>query len=130
MLRMLLVSMAMCGMLAGCGGTNDHLEGKVSFEDGTPLNLGSVCFLREGFLARGEIQSDGSYVVGSLESDDGLPPGTYQVYIDGAEVENPRSPSGVSAVIAKELTSPQTSGLSVTIPHEGRTFDIKVSEPK
>lgn len=35
-------------------------------------------------MACGKIDSDGSYVLGSLDQKDGLPPGTYQAYISDA----------------------------------------------
>ncbi|PQO40993.1 hypothetical protein [Blastopirellula marina] len=114
----------------GCGSGNPHLHGKVTFTDGTPLDKGSVCFLKEGYLARGQIKSDGSYEVGSLEENDGLPPGTYQVYIDGATVEDTRSPTGTSPMLDADMTKPETSGLTVTVPVDNGTLDITVKKPK
>lgn len=115
-------------LLSGCG-SQDQLRGRVTFEDGSPLEMGTVCFLREGYLARGTIQPDGTYVVGSETASDGLPAGTYQVYIDGAAVEDPTDPSGMALQIDEKLTRPDTSGLTVTVPVSGGRFDITVSPP-
>jgi hypothetical protein len=115
--------------LSGCG-SNESLSGKVSFEDGKPLDQGTVCFLKEGFMARGTIGPDGSYVVGSVESDDGLPPGIYQVYIEGAVIEDLQSPTGVTAIIDPKMTSPQTSGLTCEVPVENDVLNITVGYPQ
>lgn len=92
--------------------------------------MGTVCFLREGYLARGIIHPDGSYVVGSEAATDGLPAGTYQVYIDGAAVEDPTAPSGMALQIDEKLTRPDTSELTVTVPVSGGRFDITVFPPE
>lgn len=114
----------------GCGSSKESLSGKVTFEDGKPLEMGTVCFLRDDFLARGDIQSDGTYVVGSTESADGLPAGTYQVYIDGAVVEDLDAPAGVSSLIDEKMTSPETSELTCDVPVPGGEFDITVAYPE
>lgn len=116
-------------LLSGCG-SQEQLRGRVTFEDGSPLELGTVCFLREGYLARGIIQPDGSYVVGSEAASDGLPAGTYQVYIDGAAVEDPTAPGGMAWKIDEKLTHPDTSELTVTVPVPGGRFDLTVSPPE
>jgi hypothetical protein len=114
---------------AGCGKSQNRLSGTVKFEDGTPLSQGSVVFLKEGYMARGSIQSDGSYTVGSLTENDGLPDGEYQVYIEGAEVEDPQSPSGMRSMVDKKMNSPQTSDLKYKSPEDGEKLDIVVSKP-
>ena len=116
--------------LGGCGGSNEQLSGKVTFEDGKPLELGTVSFLREGFLARGDIQPDGSYTVGSISSDDGLPPGEYRVFIDGAVVEDLSTPDGVRSLVDKKMTDPETSVLTHNVPEDGHTLDITVAYPE
>jgi hypothetical protein len=68
-------------------------------------------FLKEGYMARGSIQSDGSYTVGSLTENDGLPDGEYQVYIEGAEVEDPQSPSGMRSMTRLWIRSSNRSAV-------------------
>ena len=69
----------------GCS-QNVKLGGKVTFPDGEPLTSGMIIFSNDDFLARAEIRSDGTYDVGSLAQKDGLPPGTYRVYITKLQV--------------------------------------------
>jgi len=38
-------------------------------------------------MASGELQSDGTYRLGSLSEKDGIPPGKYKVYVQGAVEE-------------------------------------------
>lgn len=117
-------------LVLGCGSSKESLSGRVTFEDGEPLDKGTVCFLQDDFLARGDIQPDGTYVVGSTEAADGLPPGTYQVYIEGAVVEDLDAPAGVSPVIDEKMTSPETSDLTCDVPTPSGKFDITVARPE
>ncbi|EAQ81028.1 hypothetical protein [Blastopirellula marina] len=116
--------------VSGCRSEFNSLHGTVKYEDGTPVDHGMVCFLKEGFLAKGVIESDGAFVVGSLRADDGLPEGTYQVYIDGAVVEDLKAPTGVRSIVPQEMTNPEKSGLMFEVPGDGRTLDIVVAKPK
>ena len=115
-------------VLTGCG-DKVGLGGKVTFEDGSPLGVGTVCFETDTYLARGTLKPDGSYVVGSLSERDGLPAGTYRVYISGAEKEIGKDKEEMpiyESMIDEAMTSGATSGLSVTVPVSGGKYDIKV----
>ena len=99
-------------------------------------------FQKEGFVASGNIQADGTYSAGKNKDGDGLPPGQYQVFITGALVYNSgetvTDPStGASytpslpptELVAGKYTSPGSSGLTVEV--KGNTvFDISVEPPK
>ena len=75
---------ALLGVLTGCSG-NVALKGKVVFsDDKSPVPVGTVSFEKGAFSARGELKSDGTFTVGSLKTNDGLPAGTYQVAITNA----------------------------------------------
>jgi hypothetical protein len=106
------------------------LGGKVTFlDDGSPLGTGTVCFETDTYLARGTLKADGSYVVGSLSEKDGLPAGTYRVYISGAEKEIGQDKEGMAIMeplIDTKFSSGSTSGLSVDVTASTKTFDIKV----
>ena len=133
----------------GCSG-KVPLSGTVTFSDnGDPVPLGVVYFVTPTFQAQGAIQEDGRYVVGSDKLSDGLPRGTYQVYIAGAaniEVRQTRPPGQVDpntgenidrqfteeisiSLIDLKYTDPETSGLTVTVDR-GQTFDIQVERAR
>ncbi|MDO5552240.1 MAG: hypothetical protein Q4G68_00635 [Planctomycetia bacterium] len=117
---------------AGCDGKQD-LNGSVTFPDGTPLDRGMVYFCTPTFIARGAIQPDGSFDVGSLTESDGLPPGTYKVYVDLVDEEMPLSEEDrkagkmpkIRSLVDRRFCSAETTPLTFTVPGEG-TFNIVV----
>ena len=130
--------------LAGCG--DPKVTGKVTFPDGTPLTVGQVMFQKEGFIASGDIKKDGTYSAGKAKDGDGLPPGTYKVFINGAstydaaelaEIQEQSANSGGAPVfrtprpinlIATKFESAGTSDLTVEV--KGNTkYDITVEPP-
>jgi len=125
----LLSMLLACLLLCGCASDHEPLSGTVTYEDGSPLTLGEVIFVTDSFQAVGTIQSDGTYTVGSLDIDDGLPAGTYRVYISnavdlGEEID---SEADDKPLVAEKFTSADTSGLTCDIPAEGNKFDITVA---
>ena len=133
--------------LSGCG-NQQKLGGQVVFSDGEPLKTGTIFFSKSDFLARAHIKQDGSYDVGSFGAKDGLPPGTYKVFITGAleavEIQ-PKSDrpkivnemgeteaeqtEGFKSLVAQEFTSEETTPLTITVPGE-RVYNITVERPK
>jgi hypothetical protein len=113
---------------AGCGNSQLPLGGKVTFQDGKPLKTGVVCFSTGTFMAEGRLNENGEYTVGSLQDNDGLPPGTYQVYIQGA-IEYNNKEQGVP-LIHKKFTDPNATPLSFEVKKSGdKTFNIEVTPP-
>jgi hypothetical protein len=124
----LLILLPLCG---GCG-PNVGLGGKVTFsDDGSPLAVGSVVFLKGSLISRGDLQPNGTYVVGSLSDKDGLPPGTYMVYVSGAEkIIIPPGKTEDDAyrepLIDSKFTQPETSGLTLEVTKSTKKFDFQV----
>jgi hypothetical protein len=76
---------------AGCGGDRVEripLRGQVLYQ-GEPLKFGQVMFqpLGGGDIARGEIQSDGSFVLTSKKEGDGVQVGTCRVRVTAYEAQ-------------------------------------------
>jgi len=117
----------------GCGG-GVQLTGTVTFEDGTPLEFGTVCFRAGGLESRGDVGSGGVYRVSTNRPGDGIPPGTYAVFLINTErgemVPIPGSDGDFRDItvqtVAPKYLSPETSGLTVTIDRSTRTFDFQV----
>jgi len=112
---------------AGCSG-RAQVTGKVTFTDGTPLTCGVVNFANDTTICKGEIdKTDGTFKMRTFKPGDGVPPGTYKVYITetmkfgdtGNEVKT--GDVGFSTIgIATDLVDPKygnpdESGLSVTV---------------
>gem|GEM_PF-572610 len=115
--------------LTGCGSGHVPLSGKVTFsDDGSLLTVGTVGFLKDGHLARGTIQPNGTYSV-SFGEMGGLPPGTYQVIVFAEKSTEVPPDSGnytYEYLIDKKYETPDTSGLTVEVNASTRTFDIQV----
>ena len=113
------------------------LGGTVTFsDDGSPVTAGAVFFETPTFNAQGMIKPDGTYVVGSTSLTDGIPKGTYNVSIRGAEditTITGRDGSQTErrrALIAGKYQSPETSGLTFTVDGKTRKFDIEVDRAR
>ena len=116
--------------LVGCS-PNVGLGGKVTFsDDGSPLTAGTVVFKQGSQISRARLQPDGTFVVGTMRNNDGLPPGSYMVYITGAERElrpaTETSDAVMESLIDPKFTRSETSELSVEVTGSTRTFDIQV----
>ena len=75
-----LVGVFMLVACAGCGG-RVQVSGTVKFSDGTPLTYGTLNFTDGKVMCKGQIEKDGTFKMRTFKPGDGVPPGTYQVYI-------------------------------------------------
>ncbi len=118
-------------LVVGCGRGHHKLSGRVTYsDDNTPLERGQVCFVNDKGMARAKIQDDGQYTVGSFTEQDGLPPGTYKVYITGAEREEPGQtptsrPTYIPLIEPKFSTAAMTE-MSFVVDGSQKTFDFTV----
>jgi len=118
----------------GCGNGNVGLSGKVTFsDDDSPLTVGMVNFTTGTFLAKGPIQADGTYILGSISEKDGLPPGKYRVYITGASTAVASEKGGMPTmvpIINQKFTTAKGSGIEVDVTASTKKFDFKVDRAK
>lgn len=122
----LAVSVVFITLSIGCG--NPKISGKVVFsDDKTPLTHGEVIFYGDKNIARGKIQSDGRYVMGSEKIKDGLPKGEYRIAIKGTQI-NTNFGKGLpifKSVIDAKYSNADTSGLTLNVT-QSQSFDIEV----
>ena len=116
--------------LVGCS-PNVGLGGKVTFsDDGSPLAAGTVVFKRGNEISKGRLKPDGTFVIGTMKNNDGLPPGQYMVYITGAEkVLIPGTEyrdAVMEPLIDPKFTKSDTSGLTVEVDGATKNFDFQV----
>jgi len=130
--------------ISGCG-KKVPLRGTVVFsDDGSSITSGTIFFTDGKNAARGTIQPDGTFVMGSNELDDGLPPGDYTVYFydvtESAPASVPVSASpfggpastgpppmgGGKPLVHPKYTSAQTSDLKVTVNSSTKTMEFKL----
>ena len=116
-------------VLTGCG-DKVALSGKVTYsDDGSPLPVGTVFFEKDTYLSRGQLTSMGTYNTGSLSEKDGIPPGTYRVYVCGAVRSIGVDKDGESineSLIDEKFTNGATTDLTVTVPTSSGKFDFQV----
>ena len=127
--RFLFSTLLLCvWCLTGCW-QNVQFSGKIVYDDDdAPLTVGTVVFTTETFQAEGPLMSDGTYRLGSLSPKDGLPPGTYTVFVDGAAeyLED----GTVIPFIHPDYLKRTTTPLTCVVDRSGiKTFDIRVPRP-
>jgi hypothetical protein len=105
-------------------------RGVVVFEDGTPVKVGTVETKHtelEGVQARGSIQADGTFVLGTFSESDGAAVGKHRcVVVQFVMVEDvPGFKPSTQGVVNSVHASYATSGLAIDIPDEG-TSELKL----
>ena len=116
-------------LMVGCGDNKQKLTGTVVFsDDGSPLQTGIVILESNNKIGRGEIGSDGKFVVGFESEKDGIPKGeTYKVTIVNALDETKTDRTGVSTpLIDNKYSDPNKSGLTFTADGKTNSLDLKV----
>ena len=103
-------------------------KGVVYFED-KPLEFGSVMFqpINGGQPARGDIQSDGTYVLSTFADQDGAIIGKHQVRIMCNSAQDPNSTEEIDmnaatigrVLIPRKYTQLSSSGFSADVLPEG-----------
>jgi len=137
-------------LLIAAGCNKVPLRGTVTFSDNDePVPRGVVYFYTPKLAAQGAIQPDGTYVVGTDKKSDGLPRGTYQVYISGADdisyvqerplgqidpvtgnnIDDRYRTEVRKSLIHKKYTDFDTTPLTFTADGKQKKFDIKVERP-
>ncbi|MGL4944460.1 MAG: hypothetical protein ACRC46_14865 [Thermoguttaceae bacterium] len=133
-----------CALLVsvlGCGTGHVPMGGMVTFsDDGSPLTAGTVCFETDSFYGRGELDEKGKYTLGFDKPGNGIPKGSYRVYVSGAQVEDgvieTMGSTGKStrpkykSLVDKKFESGATSGLTFVADGKENKFDFKVDRAK
>jgi hypothetical protein len=117
-------------LFVGCNSNNVSVSGKVTYPDGTPVTVGQVVFDDDKFLGRAYLQPDGSYRMGRIKDGDGIPKGTYKVFLYDANIyeESPGGSSIVKPQVSAKFMDGDTSELTCTV--EGKTvFNFTVERP-
>jgi len=114
----------------GCGGDNVHVSGKVTFsDDNSPLTAGVVNFESASHNARGDVKPDGTFVIGTLKENDGLPRGNYRVSITRARKSIGKDEGGddiFEPLIDEKYALGHTSGITMDVTSSMKNVEIKV----
>jgi hypothetical protein len=128
-LALLMLSVVVCCI--GCS-KMVPVGGTVTFEDGTPLEVGTIVFTNGKFQGRSVIQPGGKFTIGMLSAADGVTPGEYKIYIVEAGTVAP-SPKGgpwelYTPLIASKYTLPDDSPITLKIDKGNKSLNIKVEK--
>lgn len=119
---------------SGCGTQNIHpVTGKVFFPDGKPLTTGRVVIDsgENPVGSWGQLQDDGTFVMGTHTPSDGVPAGTWRVTIQNAMTSPPPNFEGEfvsKPLIDPKYFDPETSGLVFEVPPQ-QEWNITVTRP-
>lgn len=131
-LRLLIPALAL--LAAGCASGRYPVAGRVTYEDGTPVEAGTV--IGEATVdgkavgVQGNIEKDGSFTWGSDKPGDGAPPGTYKVLVQPRALGDAELGEGKRPAVAGKYTKFASSGLTFEVKPEKNVFNITVSRPK
>jgi len=118
---------------AGCSGGRHPVTGKVVFDDGSPLEEGSVAMeMREGnkpIMARGTIEHDGTFQMGTEKPGDGAKPGKYRVLVVPQTLTE-REAATMPPVIDKKFERFETSGLEFEVKEGKNELKLTVTRPE
>lgn len=114
---------------SGCGSqTFFPVSGKVLHKDGKPVTAGLVIFepVSQKISARGEIQPNGSFQLGTHTNNDGAMEGEYKVLI--APPPLPEEGKRLRSPIPAKYQSLESTPLKFTVTRDGskNRFDIQV----
>jgi hypothetical protein len=123
--------------LGGCGGSNQYpVNGKLVYADtGEPvseLDGFDVTFTSEALKisARGTVQKDGTFQLGTETENDGAPPGEYVVTLTQPVGREPDRPFLGNPVVERTYEDPSKSDLRATVKAEDNEFVFKLRRIK
>src|SRR5262245_2016811 len=111
----------------GCDGqTYFPVTGKVTHKDGSPVTAGTVIFepVNQKISARGEIQSDGSFQLGTNTNSDGAMEGEYKVLISPPPL--PEEGKRLRSPIAAKYQSLESTPLKFNVSRERSKNKFKI----
>jgi hypothetical protein len=129
-----LAGLALAG-LAGCRGGTYPVSGRLEYDDGEPIQGAltgcTITFTSEklGVEARGEIQDDGSFRLGTRGANDGAPPGTYKVIVAQPHPA-PERPEKRRPVVDLAYEDPDKTPLEATVEPKSNEFTFKLNRLK
>jgi len=125
-LKSITLAALLLGACSGCGGSGSlptliPVKGKVTYK-GQPLTKGTVRFEPDGYgrMATGDLQADGTFVLTTYQTGDGVVAGQHKVFITGTG-SNPRK-----ELVPQKYTTADGSKLTADVnpDHTEFTFNL------
>ena len=129
-----LILVCLTTVAGGCTGGRYKVVGTVKYEDGTPVEAGTV--IGEAIVdgkpvsVQGNVAKDGSFSMGSAKPGDGVLPGTYRIAVMPPSLSDADQAAGKLPAIDGKYGQFETSGITLNVKPERNDLNITVSRPK
>lgn len=121
-------------LVAGCGTGRYPVSGRVSYEDGSPLEIGTVIgetsVNGKAIGVQGAVGKDGNFSWGTDHPGDGAFPGRYKVLVMPRTPGDSELAAGIKPAVDGKFTRYETSDLIFEVKPENNVLNITVSRPK
>lgn len=122
------------GVSLGCGSGRYPVTGRVTYENGTPLDAGTVIGEAkvDGKLVsvQGNIAKDGSFRWGTARPGDGAVPGSYRVLVMPVALGDSELAAGKLPAVDSKFTKFETSGITFEVKPADNELNITVTRPR
>ena len=121
-------------LVSGCGSGRYTVTGRVTYEDGTPVEGGTV--IGEATVngkpvgVQGNIEKDGTFTWGTERAGDGAVPGTYRVIVMPIALRDTELGEGKRPAVSSKYTKYETSGITFEVKAGKNELKITVTKPK
>src|SRR5262249_12099224 len=130
----LLAPLFLLALASGCGSGRYPVTGRVTYEDGTPVEGGTVIGAAtvdgRPVGVQGNIEKDGTFRWGSDRPGDGAPPGNYRVLVMPVALGDSELAAGKVPAVDGKFTKYETSGITFDVKPGKNTLPITVTRPK
>jgi hypothetical protein len=129
-----LVPVLLAALTAGCGSGRYPVSGRVTYEDGSPAEAGTVIgeAMVDGKLVgvQGNIERDGTFAWGTERPGDGALAGLYRVIVMPVALGDSELAEGKQPAVDGKFTRYDTSGLAFEVKPGRNELNITVTRPK
>lgn len=121
-------------LASGCGSGRYPVTGRVCYEDGTPVEAGTVIgeATVDGKLVgvQGNIERDGAFSWGADRAGDGALPGNYRVLVMPVALGDGELAEGKLPAVDGKFAKYETSGITFEVKAGKNELSITVTRPK
>jgi hypothetical protein len=121
-------------LAAGCGSGRYPVTGRVTYEDGTPVEAGTV--IGEATVdgkpvgVQGNIEADGTFSWGTERAGDGAALGHYRVIVMPVALGDSELSEGKQPAVDGKFTRFHSSGITFDVKPGKNELNITVTRPK
>jgi hypothetical protein len=130
----ILMVAVVAALATGCGGGRYPVSGRVEYDDGSPVDSGTV--IAEAIIdgkpvgIQGNIGPDGRFAMGGDKPGDGALPGTYKVLLMPRALGDSELAEGKRPAFSGKYGKFESSGFTMEVKADKNEFVFKVAKPK